>query len=144
MLRLPWLFALITVLGCSSQLGNPVVADTGAAEARDGYEAALATVESQGYNVAVNDRQRHHLRVVAKPTTAGASSVAYFDIQALPGAVGIFVQTPGRHEPEQAEARELRRQMEQLAWGIGGRARILGGELSSPSRAGLPVMNSLP
>jgi hypothetical protein len=142
--RLPLLLVLLTVLGCASGLGNPVVADTGTAEARDGYEAALATVESQGYLVAINDRRRHHLRVLAKPTSAGESSVAYFDIQAMPGAVGIFVETPGRRGPREAEARELRHQMEQLAWRIGGRARILGGELSSPSRTGLPVMNALP
>ena len=133
------LLALVTVLACSSQLGNPVVADTGTAEARDGYEAALATVESQGYLVAAKDQPRHHLRVIAKPTSAGESSVAYFDIQAMPGAVGIFVETPGRRAPEEPEARELRRQMEQLAWGIGGRARILGGE-PSPAPDQLPPL----
>jgi hypothetical protein len=131
--RLPCLLALLTLLGCaSSRLGNPVVADTGTAEAQDGYEAALATLESQGYLIAAKDQPRHHLRVLAKPTSAGEPHATYFDIQAMPGAVGIFVETPHRRAPAEAESRELRRQMEQLAWGIGGRARILGGELSPP------------
>jgi len=142
--RVPFLLALLAVLGCSSQLGNPVVADTGTAESRDGYEAALATVESQGYLVADQDRQRHHLRVLAKPTSAGQSNATYFDIQAMPGAVGIFVDTPGRRAPEEAEARELRHQMEQLAWGIGGRARILGGEPSPPPEPASPGLPPAP
>ncbi len=142
MVRLWLLLALLAVLGCASQLGNPVVADTGAAESWDGYEAALATVESQGYRITINERQRHHLRVQAKPTSAGESSVAYFDIQALPGVVGIFVETPGRRAPEK-EARELRHQMEQLAWGIGARARILGGEQSPPPEAAPDLLPAL-
>ncbi len=145
MLRLLWLFALLTGLGCAaSGLAEPVVADTGLAEARDGYEAAVATAKSLGYLVVTNDRRHHRLRLLAKPINAERPSETCFNIQAIPGAVGIFLSTPSQRVPKDAEVRALRHQMEQLAWGIVGRARILGGEPSSPHTVGTPVMNALP
>ncbi len=120
--------------GCTgANLGNPVLADTGAAEARDGYEAALATLESQGYLVAVKDPERRFLRILAKPVPGASPTGTYFDLQAMPGAVGIYLLLPQATAPLPAIVRQYRRQMEQLAWGIGGRARIMGGELSPPT-----------
>ena len=141
------LTACFALVGCGAEsLPNPVVVQTDAADAWDGYEAALATSQSQGYPIVVNDRHHFSLLVQAEPSRAKqtadeqATSEAYFGIQALPGGpVEIFVEEPAGHAVDQVEARTLRRQMEQLAWGIGQRAQILGGEPSSAAYSPAPL-----
>jgi hypothetical protein len=122
------LLSFSALVGCAGTTVNPVVADTKSAEAEDGYRAALATVHTQGYLIEANDPRQHHLRVLAKPVSEAPEHSSRFDIDAVPGAVLISWYLPHGRIQKDAEARALRRQMQALAWGIGGRAWILGGE----------------
>ncbi len=118
--------ACFAAAGCgAASLTNPVVVHVENAQTADEYDAALATSRSQGYSVVVSDSDHHALLLKAKPV-GGATTEAYFGIQALPGTVAIFVEEPAGHGADPVEARVLERQMEQLAQEIGQRTLSLG------------------
>jgi hypothetical protein len=120
--------------GCGAEaLTSPVIVRMENAQARDEYEAALATSESQGYAVVVSDPDHHALLLKAKPAggkraadDSRETGEAYLGVQALPGTVEIFVEQPAGHRMDPVEARVLGRQMEQLAGEIGQRTLIIG------------------
>jgi hypothetical protein len=97
---------------------------TGITERHDGYEAAMATVQAHNYQIAANDPKHGYLRVRAKPGQRDGqqSGVTYFEIHSMPGTVDIFVTAANGHPPTEPEARQLRPQLEALAWGIQSRA----------------------
>ncbi len=125
-------------MGCgSASLRNPVIVPTGDAESWDGYQAAVTTTEALGYPIVARDPHHRVLLVKTKPVAKqgeerGVVTGTYFEILAMPSSVDIFVENPGGHALDRQDSEGLRRQMEQLSWGIGPRARMLGGE-PSPS-----------
>jgi hypothetical protein len=129
---------LMSACGAGLSHLNSVTAHADEVQASEGYEVSVATAEAQGYRVAAKDPNTFHVRLWAKPTGVGSRSMSTIELQARPGAVEISVpELPGRPRAD-AERRELRRQMQQLAWDIGNRAAILRGRPLGPATPSSP------
>jgi hypothetical protein len=148
-LNLVLLAVCLLSLGCGSNaLTRPVVLRLDTTEPGDGYRAALATVQEQGYPIVVEDQRHFYLQVRARPETMTRAAVGqsaddhgairYIGIQAMPGVVDIFLEGPDGRPLTPREAPGFGVQMKQLAHGIGGRAHPSNG--ASSSQPELPIM----
>ncbi len=114
-------------------MANPVVANTGTARSPDGYQAALATAESDSYPIVVKDEPHSFLRINAKSARAGGHCPAStFDIQAWPGSVDVYLRSAPDCVLSESDLKDLHHEGMNLAWGISQRARMLAGEPLGP------------
>ena len=130
-LRLALTGVLLTVGCASARFSNPVTADTRGASVGDGYEAALATVESAHYTVVVDDKQHSFLRVAAQ-TQKERCRGCTFDIQAWQGSVDVYLQLPPGNALNDTDTQRLHEEGANLAWAIAHRARTLAGPTGVP------------
>ena len=125
----------LAVQSCASAATrNPVVANTGIAKSDEGYEAALATAEAEGYPVIVKDKAHAYLRVASKSQASEGQCVGcYFEIKAWPGCVDVGYKSSTGRDLTGPEAKQLHQEGTQLAWAISTRARLLAGVPLGPT-----------
>ncbi len=121
---------LVTMLGCGNiPLTEPVTAITGSATPIDGYEAALATAEANGYPVVMRDPSHSFLRVQTRSVSGLPSKYSvYFDIKSWRGSVDVLVRVPPGLALAESQIHDLLGERKELAWAISKRARMLAGE----------------
>ena len=130
----------LLLLGCTNMaITEPLIASTGGATSWEGYEAALATAEAQGYRVIAKDRDHAFLRLQSRALADTADeSPVNFEIKAWHGDLDIYVEVPPNRELAESQVRQLNAERRDLAWAITTRARLLAGESRGPRiRAGV-------
>ena len=130
------LFGLIaTVVGCAnSAITEPVVANTGTAKSLDGYEAAVAAAEAQGYPIVVKDAKHAFIRVRSRSSSGiDPATTVYLDVKAWSGCVDVRVAMPPGVTLADPQLRQLRSERNDLAWSISTRARLIAGEPLGPT-----------
>jgi hypothetical protein len=134
MLRLAGLGLVVAMLvgGCGrASLTDPVVARTGRADTNDGYQAALAAVHADGYEVVAGSQESGYLRVWSKSTSNDQAPRA-IEISVWPGSIRLDAALAKGETASETDATLMRREMQELAWAIAGRARALAGEAAGP------------
>ena len=122
------------VFGCTNMaIAEPLFASTGGATSWEGYEAALATAEADGYRVIEKDLDHTFLRLESKTLgdPEGDKSVN-FEIKAWRGELDIYVIVPQGLELVDSQVRQLNAERRNLAWEISTQARLLSGESRGP------------
>ncbi len=123
----------LLALGCgSASVPKPVVLRTQTVEPGAAYQAALATVQAQGYPIVAEDQSSSYLRV-----RAHAAPNEYIAIRALPGVIDIYVEQPNGLPQETPASADLRRQMKRIARGIARRTPVLEGPAGTTE---LPIL----
>ena len=121
---------LVTMAGCgSTAIGEPVTASTGSAISSDGYDAALATAEADGYPVVMKDPSHSFLRLRARALNGPDSETSVtFDVKAWKGSVDVLVKVPPGLRLAESQIRQIHSERKELAWAISKRARMIAGE----------------
>jgi len=124
-----------SIFGChGSNVANPLVANTGRALSPDGYQAALATADADGYPIIVKDEPGAFLRIATKSAgTLGPCAASMFDIKAWHGSVDVYLNLPPNCVLSESNLKALNHEGLNLAWGISQRARMLAGEPLGPA-----------
>ncbi len=124
--------ALVAV-GCAhASLSDPVVARTGGADTNDGYQAALAAVRADDYQVVEGTQQSGYLRVASK-LGGDRPAAGSIGISIWPGSIRLDASFPEGRAASESDVARLHREMQTLAWAIAGRARALAGEATGPA-----------
>lgn len=126
------LLALAVACG-PAVLSDPVMARTGSADANDGYEASLASVQAGGYRIVDCDKASGYLRVVSKMDHNG-SPLHSIEISTWTGSIRLSAEVHAGLTASPSEVTALHREMQQLARAIEGRARMLAGEATGSAR----------
>jgi hypothetical protein len=122
----------VAAIGCAhASLSDPVVARTGGADTNDGYQAALAAVRADGYAIVEGSEQSGYLSVASKSCSQHPSTRS-IAISVWPGSVRLDAALSNGQLASESDVALLRREMQELAWSIAGRARALAGEVARP------------
>ena len=118
----------------NAAITEPVVANTGTARSIDGYEAAVAAAEAEGFPIVVKDRKHAFVRVRSRSSTGlDPASAVYLDVKAWSGSVDVRVEKPPGLTLPDAQVSQVRNERQDLAWAIATRARLIAGEAIGPT-----------
>jgi hypothetical protein len=125
----------LVVTGCANTaITEPVIANTGTARSSDGYEAAIATAEAEGYTIVVRDPQHAFVRVQSRSSRGVDPAITvYFDVKAWSGSVDIHIAAPPSVTLGKARLSAVQGERNELAWSISTRARLIAGEPILPA-----------
>jgi hypothetical protein len=125
--------ALLALSCAGMAITEPLIASTGNATSWEGYEAALATAEAEGYRIIEKDADHSFLRLQSR-TLGGpeSDSSVNFEIQAWRWEIDINVKVPHDLLLVDSQVQQLNAERKNLAWSIASRARFMAGESRGP------------